>query len=374
MRRHTTADYHELANVRGFRWLGDENNPVNSKTKTLWECDKKHQWSATYGGIYAGHGCPECYEARRADQKPRKRPEDYALLATRRGDFEWLGPEVPNAFTSTQWKCLQCNNIWWARYNNIQQGQGCPKCSDKRTAEKNRYQPDDYVSIGKEKGFEWLGPEVKLAKQKTNWRCLNGHIFEGPLDKIIQDHGCQECYHMRRAELQRYGPVEYNQLASEQKWRWIGPEVRRTDQKTRWACENGHEIEVTYDALKQGRGCSKCSQSRGEKRIQNYLYANGYTYEYQKRFDGCRNKRPLPFDFALDVNGVQVLIEYDGELHFVASRFSTGTQKLTETQRHDAIKDDFAKGNGFTLIRIPYTEFENIEQVLETALPAARSD
>jgi hypothetical protein len=353
-------DYHKLAQSRGFAWIGG--TVISTNTKTMWKCTEGHEWGANYNDIKRGRGCPRC------SNRIPKIPSDYFDIAERKGFLIWLGPEVARINIPTNWQCKICGCKWKAPYGNIHTGQGCPNCARVKRAENQRYKPEQYIEIGRSFGFEWLGPEVRRTDEKTQWRCTNNHIFEGTYDKIKQGSGCQACYDIRRAELQRYGPTEYNQLATRQNWTWIGPEAKRTDEKTWWRCENGHEIETTYDTLKQGRGCSKCSQSRGEKRIQNYLESNGYVYEYQKRFDNCRNKRPLPFDFALEVNGIQVLIEYDGELHFAASRFSTGTQKLSETQRNDTIKDNFARGNGFILIRIPYTEFENIEQILEAAI------
>lgn len=367
-RRHTAQDYHDLASLKNFRWLGDESKPINSKTTTLWGCPQGHQWPATYGAIYAGHGCHECYEARRADQKGRKTPEDYTLLASQRDNIIWLGPEVPNTSTVTRWQCTVCQYSWLAPYGNIRTGQGCRKCADRKTAEANRYKPSDYTSIGKAKGFEWLGPEVRLAKEKTNWRCLNGHEFEGPLDKIIQGHGCQECYDMRRGDSQRYGATQYRQLASENNIEWLGSEVKRTDEMTKWRCENGHEFSTTYDTVRDGKGCSRCSQSRGEKRIENILSRYGLRFDIQKRFDKCRSKRALPFDFYLVVNNVQMLIEYDGELHYQKARFDKEGERLRRTQKHDAIKDKFAQDYGFVLIRIPYTRFKEIESILRNEI------
>lgn len=38
------------------------------------------------------------------------------------------------------------------------------------------------------------------------------------------------------------------------------------------------------------------------------------------------------------------------------------------TKRRDKIKNDYCKNNGIELIRIPYTEFDNIPKILRNKL------
>ena len=56
--RKTPTDYRALAEKRGFRWLGPE--VANNRTKTRWECSQGHQWEAVYSSIQQGSDCPFC--------------------------------------------------------------------------------------------------------------------------------------------------------------------------------------------------------------------------------------------------------------------------------------------------------------------------
>jgi very-short-patch-repair endonuclease len=58
----TPADYHELAEARGFVWLGPE--VPNTAIKTTWQCVEGHTWEAAYNNIQQGSGCPDCNEYR----------------------------------------------------------------------------------------------------------------------------------------------------------------------------------------------------------------------------------------------------------------------------------------------------------------------
>jgi hypothetical protein len=55
----TKNDYQDLANKKGFTWIGHE-LPENTKTKTTWQCSKNHVFDAPYHGLQQGNGCPTC--------------------------------------------------------------------------------------------------------------------------------------------------------------------------------------------------------------------------------------------------------------------------------------------------------------------------
>ena len=58
----TEKDYHDLAKLRGFQWLGPMVDRVTKKT--WWECPKGHRWETYYSNTQQGAGCPICLESR----------------------------------------------------------------------------------------------------------------------------------------------------------------------------------------------------------------------------------------------------------------------------------------------------------------------
>lgn len=87
-------------------------------------------------------------------------------------------------------------------------------------------------------------------------------------------------------------------------------------------------------------------------------------FETEKAFDACRNPKTntfLRFDFYLqDYN---VLIEYDGKQHFAVPNSGwSNLESLEELQFRDNYKNEWAEKNGFNLIRIPYTDFEKLDE------------
>ena len=83
-----------------------------------------------------------------------------------------------------------------------------------------------------------------------------------------------------------------------------------------------------------------------------------YIREY--KFNDCKNKQPLPFDFYIPKYGI--LIEMQGEQHFRPVKFRK-TMSDEETiewfnyrQRLDNIKSSYAKEMGYTFVEIRFNE------------------
>ena len=62
-------------------------------------------------------------------------------------------------------------------------------------------------------------------------------------------------------------------------------------------------------------------------------------------------------------------IEYDGKQHFEPQQFGGISKERAEkafeqTKKYDKLKDDYCNDNGYLLLRIPYTEYGNIPQLI----------
>lgn len=115
--------------------------------------------------------------------------------------------------------------------------------------------------------------------------------------------------------------------------------------------------------IKRGNsGCPGCDESKGELAIKEVLINKEISFIRESRFDDCRHKRTLPFDFYLpDYN---CCIEYDGEQHFRPIEWFGGEEKFVEMEHRDSIKNKYCKENGIKLIRIPYFQFDKAEEII----------
>lgn len=145
-----------------------------------------------------------------------------------------------------------------------------------------------------------------------------------------------------------------------------------SSQKVWWKCANNkhndYERNIS-DSHQCNFRCPLCNNSRGEIKISNYLEKNKIDFIYQKTYEGLLgvNNGNLSFDFYLPQ--YNLLIEYDGEMHYM---FVKGIHKsikdFKKQVEHDRRKTEFANKNGIKLLRISYLDYDNIENILENKL------
>lgn len=337
--------YHELASKRGFEWVGG--GSPSTQDYTTWRCKNDHEWEAKYHWICRGNGCPHCAGL------AKKTAKDYIDLAARKG-YKWLGGEIGNNKKKMDWEC-HCGYIWQARYNDIDQGYGCPKC-----AKKDRKKINDFIELAESLDISWLGPEVKNAHTKTVWCCKSGHMWESTYSDIRAGYGCAHC-----AGLAKKTENDYRLLAKKSGFKWIGPMVANIKTKTWWRCKKGHQWKATYNQVQQGGSCHVCIESNGEREVERSLLSWGVVYKRQVGFSECAHNKKLRFDFCIP--SWKILIEYQGEQHYKAINAWGGEEGLRDRIIKDDIKRKFAAGNGYHLIEIPY-HIKDIPRHLGTEL------
>lgn len=125
----------------------------------------------------------------------------------------------------------------------------------------------------------------------------------------------------------------------------------------------GHEPNwISPNNLKKDTECPVCSESKGEKIIRQYLENNNIAFVQEYRFDDCKHKRSLPFDFYIPK--YNLCIEFDGEQHYKAYDYFGGENVFKDTKIRDEIKNKYCKENEINLLRIPYWELDNVEDIL----------
>lgn len=127
--------------------------------------------------------------------------------------------------------------------------------------------------------------------------------------------------------------------------------------------ECGNEYEATWwQVIRYQRyRCLQCSaaQSRYEYYVEQYLIKNKIEYVYQKRFNDCRNIKPLPFDFYLPK--YNYIIEVHGEQHYYENDMFSET--LKHRQYIDKIKENYCIDNGINYVAIPFWYIVNKHKI-----------
>lgn len=127
-------------------------------------------------------------------------------------------------------------------------------------------------------------------------------------------------------------------------------------------CDCGKETLVYGSNLVQHRilSCGCLKQSKGEFKIENILKTNNIPYESEYIDKNCKLSTGGQARFDFKVNN-KYYIEYDGSPHFFAAGNGWNTEEhLIETQKRDKEKNIYCLKNNIPLIRIPYTQYDNL--------------
>lgn len=121
-----------------------------------------------------------------------------------------------------------------------------------------------------------------------------------------------------------------------------------------------------WPSIHSGSWCPYCLRSKGEEKVIKVLAL----LQIQAISQYCHpNITNLRYDFFFEHQGRRYLIEFDGLQHFMFSEFFHRTQdKFIESQIRDRIKTQVAMMTDYTLIRIDYSEIENIESFIRSTL------
>lgn len=136
-------------------------------------------------------------------------------------------------------------------------------------------------------------------------------------------------------------------------------------------CDCGNDTWVRGPNLFNGntQSCG-CINSKANEEMARILTKLNIPFKREYRFEGCQDKRPLPFDFALFNNQDELigLIENNGDQHYSARGTQWNTpESLVYIQKHDFIKQKFAENNHIPLLIIPYQYFNELEKFLTSS-------
>jgi len=273
--------------------------------------------------------------------------------------------------------CGSCGKEFLSSLSNITNSHGmCHDCGIKKSTEVKRYSKkfvEDYInSIN---GNILLNPDdfTDVNNKNLNVRCGKcGNIYTVSFSKYKNSNQvtCPSCFQKtigEKLKLSKEQLIRY--IESENGNILLNPEDYKNNQTINLKIKCGECGNVYLASLANYQSgqirCHNCSskKTRGERLVENCLEKFNIEYENEKRFDGCKDKRCLPFDFYLfDYN---TCIEFDGRQHFEPVY---GEESFEMTKLHDKIKNDYCYNNDIKLIRIPYWESQNIEKILTKEL------
>ncbi len=261
----------------------------------------------------------------------------------------------------TEFKCKYCNSFkQWCIDN------GKEEWLDLWDEELNGCSPKD-ISYSSNKTYYF---KCERALHKSE---------EKRIDKLTNGHTslkCNCCNSFGQLLIDNYGEKGLENYWYYQKNGNLNPfEIQKCARKKVWIKCQEDETHGSYHVscanfTHSGNRCPICSESKGERKIREYLTKNNIDFIPQKEFSnllGTGNK-PLSYDFYIPVNNL--FIEFQGEQHYRVVDFSSKDMKKAEKnfkkqQEHDRRKREYAQQNNIDLLEITYLEEDKIEEILD---------
>lgn len=358
--------------IHGDKYNYDFVKYVHSKTKVKILCNSCNNiFEQRPCNHLNGNGCKICFINK------LKHNYDYFISESKKihGDkynydfVEYVGIEF-----KVKILCNKCNNIFEQRPSRHIKGFGCQICVNREITTKNTKSFSDFTNESKEvHGNKYNYDFVEYVNFRTKVKILCNscnNIFEQIPFNHVRGHGCKTCAIDKNSNAQKSNIKEFIVKAEkihQQKYNYEFVNYNNCYTKIKILCKKCNKIfEQSPSNHIRGEGCPKCNESKGEIRVAEYLSEKNIRFIPQKTFQTLRDIRFLKCDFYLE--DLNLLIEYDGEYHYKLVRGSTSELKqknLENNQRRDKIKDEWAKANNIPLLRIPYWDFDRIEELID---------
>lgn len=372
-------EWHPDKNVCSILELSD-----SSSKKVWWRCsnDGRHEWETRFfARNQNGQDCPFCVGKRVLLEDSVAGKFDKLLE-------EWDYDKNKN-LDPKELACKSGKKVWWKckkghgweaiiRHRTSGgrngKGTGCPYCSNHRISNNNSLGNlfPDLIKEWHSKNKETVFSIVAGSHKKVWWKCNKAEDHEwiaSPSERTVMKSGCPCCVG-RKVVLSNCLATTHPQIVKE--WHPIKNSfapttVTHASNKKAWfVCLNDktHQWNCKIYSRTRGDQCPFCSSSKGEKIVRNWLTDNGFKFIEQYRINECRNIRPLPFDFAVNIEGNIYLIEYQGIHHYEPRKYFGGLSYFQKILTHDKIKLEYCQNNNIPLLLLSCRENSNIDNLL----------
>jgi very-short-patch-repair endonuclease/Zn ribbon nucleic-acid-binding protein len=279
----------------------------NNKEKIIITCRDHGDFKQRPGDHINGQGCPDCKKIKIGNLWRNNISDILNNCRIKHNNLYNYSPIInyKNTDTKIEIICKIHGSFYQSSHNHLK-GQGCPKCKFEKLSLSKRHTKDYFIELCEEK-FKNKNYDYSLVVYKND---------KTKVEIICPVHG-----------LFKQTPNYF---------------------------------------LLYGKGCPKCIVSNGENKIINFLIENNIQFKHQKIFDDCKYIKKLRFDFFIKEKNT--VIEFDGQQHFSPIEIFGGDEQYRKNIIKDNIKNKYCEEKNIKLIRIPFTEIENIKEILKLKL------
>lgn len=254
-------------------------------------------------------------------------------------------------------------------YSHLNTESGCKQCGVDIRANKRMDTTTSFITkavLMYGEDYDYSKVEYINSHTKVIIICKTHGEFSIRPNDHLRGKGCKECGILSASAKRKLGLPEFIYLSNikhHNKYTYNNAVYINGGTKLSVTCPKHGDFNVTpNNHIGNKSECPVCNESKGEASVRAFLEKSNIKFTPQMRFDTCVYKYRLPFDFYIPQ--YNLLIEYDGIQHFKPVTQWGGEQYLLEIQEKDQIKNQYCIDHNIRLCRIPYTDIENINDIL----------
>jgi very-short-patch-repair endonuclease/endogenous inhibitor of DNA gyrase (YacG/DUF329 family) len=328
--------------------------------------DKREGWG----------GCPTCGKAQRIKNTTKTTPDFIKEAKAKFGEkFDYSKVNYINATTKVTIICpahgeFQQTPIEHTRKIRGERGNhGCPECGKIVRDKNHTMTTQEFI----EKAIEKHGDKYDYSKTIYVYSNTKVTIIcptHGEFEIIANFHvrkrglvGCQKCGKIVRYKKQTMTTQEFTEKAIEKhgdKYDYSKVKYINCKTKVTIICPTHGDFQQRPSIHCAGAGCS-CCINKTEGILYEFLKKNNSNLEMKKiiqQYNASWYKENYRYDFYIELeNGKKIIIECDGEQHYIHNNyFHRDDWSFEKQQGRDIYKMNKALENGVSMIRIHQEE------------------
>ncbi|NIF03969.1 hypothetical protein F3J23_00830 [Chryseobacterium sp. Tr-659] len=296
-------------------------NYVNVDTKIKIICPKHGEFERTpYKHIKRRQGCSKCgiEKARNKRLKPFKKFIEQAKKTHRNQyDYSLSETDYDGAFTKIKIICKKHGVFKQTPNNHVNNYKGCYHCDLNKLSEYFSRTQEEFISLAKKihgELYDYSKSIYNGADEKITIVCFIHGEWEQTAQSHLKGHKCPKCtgnVPMTKEEFTVKAINTHGEI-----YNYAKVNYKNAHTKVKIDCKShDYFLQTPSDHIYSNRkGCPKCTETIGERKIRLLLESLNIEYEFQKKFNDCVYIKKLIFDFYLPK--LNLAIEYDGVQHF----------------------------------------------------------
>ena len=234
--------------------------------------------------------------------------------------------------------------------SHISKKSTCPKCSNNV-----KYTTDEFIkkiSLIHNNFYDYSLVDYVNNRKKILIKCpIHGEFKQKAFNHLRGDR-CPSCTGNKRLNNNEF--ILKAKLTHSDNYDYSLVNYINNSKKIKIICRKHGEFEQNPNNHINGNGCPFCKESKGERQINEFLTKNKIIFIRQHKFDDCKYKQSLLFDFYLP--NYNICIEFNGRQHYETVSYFGGDEGLIKIQLRDNIKMEYCKNNNIPLIILKYDE------------------